>query len=463
MKSQKTQARLANLIRLICLVLFCGACSGGSKPNSSTPVPRRGENQVFYGYNSFDGYPSLSADGTRAVFVSTRDGIERIYKVNSDIGKEAPTSVLMPTGVIVGGQRLAESMAWLSPDANSVILRVDYGGYTPAAISKLYWVSFATGQNPQLIAQTTGKFSAVVFSSDSQFFAYTTTTLEGAHSVSLAQTGNPSPVKITDTAEQTAFFLQDQSSSPQYSLITFTMPQYPDQTRVAFSQLAFTDNTFNYSRSSWGTSPTQKIYSDSEPLMSRSLKRAYFVEDVSEQGDYVVAKGNAAALSGDVPYHVKTLVESIIASADVSGNQWQDETWTRYGSDIKSLSFSTLNELGTYVSQWEYKCKDSSGADLPTVSGGALLLAALSENGASSEQQLLLPVVNTISQEWTVASDPCTLSSLQLADTTVYAGVINANASKNNFRIIYSSAYKRSSSIFFLDQTSAGQTLRPVH
>lgn len=438
---------------LLGAVWLLGSCGQSGSKDEKAPIPRQGQTLTLEDMKKTDFFPSLSSDGLKLLFVSKRDGIDCIYKVDAALGATPEAKVLMSDGIVVEGQRLAESQVWLAPSGVYAIVQVQNSSSNfSKSESSLYTVEFASGVATKIPDSTSsGNFSTLVFSDDSNFFAYTVSELnqdngQTVGSVYVAAYPNPQPQKIATDDGQAMFFLSNTS----YTLVVSTAAS------TAFQKLSFTNTSplvFS-ALTDWMQAPTMKIQKKTTNYWSLAKTHAYFYEDILENRVYQKAGGNASTLEAEsTPTYLKSRVRSDLASVDLSSGTWEAGTWTQTGFEIHSVSMSLQEDFGVLVAQKQIQCKDANGTDLERQTAGVLTLV----DGTAKKLNLQLPVINTSNQSLTYINELCQAPTGTQMDASIYAAHINSAATAKEYRIVYATrGLKKNSALVLMDKKADG-------
>ena len=430
----------------------CGS-KGPDKPRD--PTPRSGTTLAVKSGPSDSG-AVLSSDGSKLVFVSTRDsGNAKIFKFEAAIGSgsSGKAKALFTNGVVSGDVRLQETRAWLSPDGATVLFTVE-SLQAPSAVS-LYMADFASGTiqtNP--VATTNGSIGFVVFSTDSKFFAYTVT-LDTASTINVVETSKPQNQKaLSLSGFQSAFFLKGST----YSLVCSSTVSTVVDAAPLFESVTFADANFNFSNPvAWGQSPDLGLFLNEPSFYSVGNSRVFYVQNGTKA--QVIANGNAPALKANsVPTNYFELQNSSIASSDMTGSGWQSESWKLWGADVFSLSLSQADNVGVYLSSERHSCKGAPSESFPV--GGRTLAFASFPSGGTATYTWFLPVQNLSSKVWSLANDPCSIPANSRADTGgILEASINAGALAKTYRVVYATGIDQQSQVFLIDLVGGVQTV----
>lgn len=177
------------------------ACPGENRTREISTEPNRsGEPLESVSSRYADNRPSISADGTKIVFSSGRDGNDQIrtskaYKADWPVGV-APGTPSRVTAVDLG----IEHEAVISPDGRWVALLTTKGGKTD-----LYLQEFADSAKPAMRASkpdTGVTLSQPSFSPDGKLIAWIARTSGTAAVAMLAEIGEPTEDALQDAAFQ---------------------------------------------------------------------------------------------------------------------------------------------------------------------------------------------------------------------------------------------------------------------
>lgn len=471
---------IESTIRIAWLVfggLIFVSCGSSSKSEDPVPVLRRGQDLVVHSFESSDTSPSMSDAGDKIVFISTRDKVARIYKV----GEQGAVSSLLVEGVTDSNKRrLPETRAWLSPDGAYLLFTVnsfDVGQSQQA----LYRVNYDGSKLDQIktitkvsVVPLMGVVDLVTFSSDSKLFALTTT-VSGKRSVFVGSAVNAVVSPLLNQAEQksqsskedrsAAFFLATSTAGP-YTLVSFTR----EDTGTTFSKWDFTDEKLaDVSEAKWASSSKNLMLN--QQIFARGKSLAYFMDSVIDGSTMIGANGDASVLKdkSQLASDLRTPLKNWFTFLNLSGGDFGDvKYWQQLGSDIQSVSLSQENELGVYVTREMHKCKGSDDKDLDTVWGQGLFLVqtvkpADTVKPIAQKPVWLLPHSDAGYKDWKIGGDPCSVAQGRQGDFTIQSAQINAGASADKYRIVYSSQIgARNSRLFILDHTAKLSTITSI-
>ena len=434
----------------IALLFSLQSCGSGNTPKETEPFTRQGADyQVLNG--SLDNIPSVSKDGSKIVFITTRDGDERVYKadIKNDTNAKIEATLLMKTGVLSGSTRLLENQAWISPSGVSVFFTVKELSTSTNQYS-LYQVDYNAGTIISKIDSTTGFFSNLVFSEDSLVLAYTKT--EGDESKTFVRKVSPSSDESSKSITGTSLFFQ--SSTSPYKLI---IAQVSTQTKntglfnVDVNSSIFAQAS-SLSASSWGLSDA-KISLDFSDV-GRSSSNAYFLNQDMSSKQYVAINGTAISdpktAVTDENYKNFNLLENNILTVNLSTETKTDRTsisQNARGYKILSLSLSTSADMGVALFSERHQC----GSKNSILTGKFMGLLTL---GASTE---LTPVLPT--SKFSISNNLCSSDASVTLDYNVQDAVISGASTSSSYRIFYTSSLENQLRLYVLDSPN---TIRQV-
>lgn len=427
----------------IFVLLFLNGCGSDKAPETKEPVPRQGPDFTLLSTNK-DENPSLSSDGTKLVFISTRDKEKRVYKLDiPDATSKLTPSLLMSTGVEESKVRLPEDKVWISPSGASVLFTTWNSDYT----NTLYKVDYSSGLNPVEVFVSKGVISSLIFSSDSNYFAFNSK-VDGVTKVVVQKIDLTDKSEFATDNEQVGFFLKGQT----YKLVTMTKSL---TSTLTFKEYTFADAGLAAASSAdWGSGTDKILRVNHAYSFSLGKDFAYFVQDSSYLGKVINLNGNSDTVKSSSASEYKQIVYENIVKADLTAKTFADSTLKEYGPKLLSLSFSQADDLGVYVSQERHLCKGADGKDISAAAGSVMAVQV------ASNVALNVPVYNTKAKTWSFGSDLCATANDTELDYNVRNAVVSSGSLQNSYRIVYTSTYGAKLRIYVLD---AGQNaIRPI-
>lgn len=421
-------------------VLTLFACGGSKSTDPDNAVSRHGRDFAPRGFNTHQNRPSLSADGTKFLLVSTASGQPLVYKSTSDIGSAvSKPSLLHATGVTdTSGKRLAELKATLSPDGKNALVVLASSKTT----QDIYWYDFSGATAPQLVGKDYQQVDRAIFSMDSLIFTYTAsktsagTVIRGVYAGLSSEPSKPVGISPEGTDEEAKFFL---NQTAPYTLIIGRLGKDGATTLASLAISAGTEAVLSAlptgKRNTWTASPVVELGSK-EGLLG--FANAYFVTAPA-------SPVNVSTLGTFEPHPVTPIAHEFIAF-DITA----PTTATRIkavGSTIRDMSFSAVEDLGIYVSTVEYRCTD----DNSFTTGTALVQLK------AKESSLLLPH-SSDSETWSLATDICDRSQ-PVIDNGIVSAEMNSGATSTKSRVIYTSNLAKGLDSYVLDTAASKTTI----
>lgn len=427
----KTYLRQSLLSLSLCVLSACGAKDDDSKQDV---VSRNGREMALQSGFVSEG-PSLSGDGTKLVFSSSRDNNNRrIYKWSSPIGDKSNTTVekLMSEGVVSNGVRLQEMQAFLSPDGDNVIFSVYPEGVSTTG-GDVYIVPYETGTNPVKVLSEATLLDVRFSPGTASKFFLLSVFKDKEKKTYLGEVANPTNIKLASdsTEESPLFFLEGESP---YAFIV----KQEQVSKTLLLKYTFSDASFSDLESEeWTSSLPAETLTMPARKFSRGKERAYFARDITQNSTYVKLNGNSSKLTDkeldNLEAKYKQQVEHDIVSVDLNGGDFRvEENWDFKGNELLSLSLSRSNTMGTYLLADRHLCEGVEDS----VTSQALFLVDLAD---PSSNVRLLPLYDETSKQWTLGSDPCVIPEGKSAGFNIISTEIYSTSSLDKYRIVYTS------------------------
>ena len=440
------------MIRSIIAYTFCvllSQCSGSSDDEESPKVEiRRGSELQQFEFTAFRGRPSLSADGTQLIFISSQNGSMQAFTLQVPIGAtpKDPATPLLPKGVVdQQGKAMPELRAWIAPNGKQIALLTQGDGKF-----HLFLVN-SSGTEVRKLGDFLEAPNNLVFSDDSALLAVTVNDPDN----SKIYVGDVLSATLTALADlEVKRGLGFSAASKPYQLLA--LKEAKSQRSIVSLELSSADSSPK--ETSVATLGSQ--FSNQGELESVTNEGLFLVQRLLDAKPLVAAQGNASAF-GDAKAKKRASVLAVndLNLLDTSSGTISAVARERVGFRIRSVSASKASKLGVFLSQVSTQCFDSAkGSDTEQTYGTAMIFFSLD----TATFDWIIPKTDKQSN-WTTVPGPCEHDFVnETLDLSIREVAINSLATQNKARIAYISGIKGASTVFLLDSMAGTITVHEL-
>lgn len=422
--------RMPRILGFFLLALSVSACGGNKRSQKDLDDPvRAGANLEPISFRFADQKPSVNGDGTKIVFVSGRDSGDqaaksKAYKVAWPAGGEPGEPARVSTDDSVG----IEKNAWVSPDGAWVLLLSATNARTD-----LYLQDYDGAKAPVRVTEDEALESLASFSPDGKLVAWISTDkAKKTNVVKLAEIGDGSAATLA------AQVVMTEEATPAKQV--FWLPAATGYTLA----IATTDGHAD------AASYVQRSFADFAGAQASAVQ-AWFEGFIPDPMLTPVASGSSVLFSRRILASDSAVfgrigtepAESPVLTPVQSEPNWKllqgDAPMTRYadvpGTQTLGLGKSVDGETNFFLERHYYQCLGAKA-----YFGTAFVIGSLDPGGARTK---ILPKLDS-NANFVAAADFCELKldgKLAWVDDKISEMAMPANATKDKFRIVYTSRF----------------------